>query len=179
MNWPTVAPDDHGIRPGGKPDRCFYCHQKVGQFHGRDCVIVGRRVRVKFTVTLDLWEPHAWDAEQIDFRYNESSWCANNLNGYIEEAAEDDDAGCMCPHVVAEVVGVVDRTPVVHGNAKAMKPRGDVLEPIASAYPDFDRKPREPGCQCDREEGDSPCRVHGDESGEPIASTEGDGGIEP
>ena len=38
-----------------------------------------------------------------------------------------------------------------------------------------DRKPREPGCQCHQEEGDSPCAVHGDEE-EPPRLKFGDAG---
>lgn len=39
---------------------------------------------------------------------------------------------------------------------------------IADAHlpdcPESPTVPREPGCQCDKEVGDSPCRVHGEET---------------
>lgn len=36
-----------------------------------------------------------------------------------------------------------------------------------------DKQPREPGCQCHQEIGDSPCRVHGEEEDEPATPPSG------
>lgn len=54
MSWPTVDPEDDGIRPAGASDECFYCHQKVGEPHQRDCVIVTKRVRVRYLIDVDI-----------------------------------------------------------------------------------------------------------------------------
>ncbi len=35
--FPLVDKNDDGIRPAGKPDQCFYCQQKVGSEHKKDC----------------------------------------------------------------------------------------------------------------------------------------------
>lgn len=51
---------------------------------------------------------------------------------------------CVCPHI---------------GHSSDECATAESVE----AY-EGDTKRREPGCRCDREEGDSPCPVHGDES---------------
>lgn len=115
-DWPLVDPHDDGIRPAARPDECFYCQQKVGQPHKAECVIVTRKVKVCFTVDLELDEPFSWDA--IEFRYNDGSWCADSLIDMLAEATKvvRDDSGvgrgpCLCNVVPAEVLGIVDDTP--------------------------------------------------------------------
>lgn len=61
MKFPIVTKDDHGIRPAGKPDECFYCHSKVGEPHGRDCVTITKRVRLKATIEFEVEVPHSWE----------------------------------------------------------------------------------------------------------------------
>lgn len=86
--WPKVYPDDYGIRSAGKPDECFYCQKKVGDFHGLECVVVTRKLWLQATINLkegtivaDFYTrgPAFWDNENIDYHYNDSSWCCNNL----------------------------------------------------------------------------------------------------
>lgn len=91
LDWlkiPRVAPDDFGIRPGGKPDECFYCLRKVGEQHLRKCVIITRLVRLRVTLRQRGREvsglyvealPADWSAEDIEFSRNESTWCADNV----------------------------------------------------------------------------------------------------
>jgi hypothetical protein len=89
MKWPLVAPNDDGIRPAGRPNECFYCRQRVGKPHARDCVCIKKRVELKVTATLpdgevltgfwQLDEPHHADAGNIEYHKNKSSWCASNF----------------------------------------------------------------------------------------------------
>lgn len=111
--WPTVAPNDDGIRPAGKPDECFYCSGKVGKEHARDCVCVTKRVKVRFTVDLELDAPHSWTADKVNFRYQGSSWCGSNLAAMVtaERDQRDADGSCMCEIVSGELLEVVDATP--------------------------------------------------------------------
>jgi hypothetical protein len=108
--WPIVLKNDEGIRPAGNPDECFYCKSKVGELHKKDCVIVTKIVKVKYTFEIEICVPHSWDQDQINFHRNESSWCASNA---IDDLVEfDNKVGCLCPYFEAEYIEVVDNTPV-------------------------------------------------------------------
>lgn len=96
---------DHGIRPAGPPDRCFYCDRKMGQEHKDGCVIRKRTVVVRYQIDLVVSIPEDCTADMINFRYNESTWCGDNLVDDIAAAAqrmEDGPAGCLCPVVHAQ-----------------------------------------------------------------------------
>jgi hypothetical protein len=99
--WPLVAINDDGIRPAGEPDECFYCHQKVGQPHGRDCVIVTKRVLVRYVVEVVINVPHSWTAEEIiDFENHEGdSYNLEPINGSEIHT------------IRASYIGTVDDTP--------------------------------------------------------------------
>lgn len=73
-----VQPDDDGIRPAGEPDACFYCGAKVGQPHGRDCVVPERTIVCKLAIEYTVQIPANWDTDMFEFHRNESSWCTNN-----------------------------------------------------------------------------------------------------
>jgi hypothetical protein len=107
---PLVLSNDDGIRPAGKPDECFYCKQKVGQPHKSDCVILSRKVKVRYSFEIEIEVPWEWDAETIRFHRNDSSWCANNAIRELEEFT-DDDARCLCQGFHCEVLEIPDAKP--------------------------------------------------------------------
>ncbi len=131
--WPMVAPNDDGIRPAGAPDECLYCRAKVGQPHGRECVIVTKRIEMRVRAAFadgseahGLWqldEPYAWDVDMSEFHKNESSWCAGNLLAFDSvtwsdpdahtklSKLHDDDESCLCNELTFEFARVVDDTP--------------------------------------------------------------------
>lgn len=132
--WPTVDPNDDGIRPAGRPDECFYCRQRVGAEHGRECVIVTKRVEMRVLAKLPsgpvtgLWqfdEPHYWSPDSSEFHKNESSWCAANfivergsesvtwdtVDAWPELSALEASGNCLCGGLSFEFVRVVDGTP--------------------------------------------------------------------
>ncbi len=116
MNLPLVL-QDH-LRPAGQQDRCFYCKEMLGEPHAFNCVMVCQRVKVKVEIEYDVWEPISWDGEQIEFRRNEGSWCANNCLDEITAfvGGEDiglDGEGCLCPITTTKFVQVVDPTPTI------------------------------------------------------------------
>lgn len=131
MNWPLVDVKDDGIRPAGKPDECFYCHSKVGQQHGLDCVIVTKIVEynVLFLGTVvgifQRDEPYYWDNDHCEFHKNESSWCKSNALDDIvwrdteialklkKELNENEanDVSCACGVIDFEVNEIVDPGP--------------------------------------------------------------------
>lgn len=73
---------DHGPRPAGKPDECFYCNQKIGEAHKADCVMRSRTVVVRVTTEYVVDVPEAWSESDIESHRGESSWCA--FNGLVE-----------------------------------------------------------------------------------------------
>lgn len=85
---------ESSTRPAGQPDRCFYCGRLIGEQHKEDCVIRSKTVVIDFTFRTVLSVPEYWDEEQIDFRYNESSWCADNI--LSELVARSEEMGCNC-----------------------------------------------------------------------------------
>lgn len=109
--WPTVQPNDPGIRPAGPQDACFYCRQKVGQEHGRDCPIVQKRVKVRYSFEIELLQPHHWDKGRIEFHRNDGSWCAVNAIRELEGLTSEGQ--CLCPVFNCEVLDMGDGVPVV------------------------------------------------------------------
>lgn len=126
MNWPLVHELDDGIRPAGKPNECFYCNKKVGAPHADDCVVVTKRVLMRITTPdgsvsgnwiLDV--PHSFSPDSIEFRYNEGTWCANNIFDYDVSWDQPNalarlrelDIGCLCDVLEFKFVRVVDDTP--------------------------------------------------------------------
>ena len=83
--WPIVLKNDDGIRPAGKPDECLYCKSKVGEPHAKDCVIVTKIVKVRYSFEIEITVPHHWDKDMIEFHRNESSWCALNAIDDLSE----------------------------------------------------------------------------------------------
>mgnify|MGYP001611261027 CR=1 FL=1 len=108
-NWPKVVYNDDGIRPAGKPDECFYCRNKVGQSHSKNCVIVTKRIKLRYTIDVEINVPHFWTKETIEFHRNENGWCADNLISELEEFGEE--KGCLCNYTTAEYVETVDDKP--------------------------------------------------------------------
>src|SRR3954465_9706799 len=98
-DWPLVAPDDPGLRPtAGKPDECFYCNRKIGSPHGPSCVVVKKRVKVRYTFELEIDVPHDWSGDSVERHHNDSSWCADNAVNDIESYIESLNGGCICNH---------------------------------------------------------------------------------
>ena len=94
---------EHSIRPAGKPDECFYCHAKVGEQHKEDCVIRSRTVNVDFTIHVVMDVPEFWDEAQINYHYNDGSWCASNLLNRL--AIREHSDRCLCNIANAKYVG--------------------------------------------------------------------------
>lgn len=95
-DW-TVLPNDEGIRPAGPPDACLYCRRRVGEEHGAECVIRDRTVMVAVTLELVIRVPESWDAEQVEFHRNDSSWCEANWADELAAAFDHLDATGSCP----------------------------------------------------------------------------------
>lgn len=128
--WPLVLPDDDGIRPAGSPDQCFYCHARVGQTHGEECVCVLSKWRAGVYLdypgprlgTHEEYLPYHWGEQDVDFRYNQGTWCSSNALDDIvwdagtppaEVVAIDHDKGCACSVVDFNSFECVDDGPFI------------------------------------------------------------------
>lgn len=89
-NWPV---NNHGIRPAGKPDECFYCQAKKGSQHNQDCVVRERTIVMEMKVEVVMSVPEHWDQDMCNFHKNESSWCADNILPTLERLSEQ---SCLC-----------------------------------------------------------------------------------
>lgn len=86
--WIVTADSERPVRRDGT---CFYCCQPLGSEHESNCVIRQRTCVVDFTIRMVTAEPEYWDKNNIEFHYNESSWCADNLLDMIEKRGK-----CLC-----------------------------------------------------------------------------------
>ncbi|WP_099467829.1 hypothetical protein [Konateibacter massiliensis] len=97
---------ESSTRPAGKPDRCFYCGQLIGEQHKEDCVIRSKTVVVDFTFRTVLSVPECWDEEQICLHYNDGSWCADNILSELDGRSEK--MGCNCDIYKAKFIRDAD-----------------------------------------------------------------------
>lgn len=105
--FPIVLSNDYGIRPAGRKDECFYCHQKVGTKHKAECVMVLKKIKAKYIFEIELEVPYFWNADMFEFHHNESSWCASNAVSEIQRLYPADGESCPCGVFKAEYVSDV------------------------------------------------------------------------
>lgn len=99
IDW-TVG--KYSIRPAGDPNKCCYCHAKVGEQHKEDCVVRSRTINMDFTIHVVMDVPESWDEDQINWHYNEGTWCTSNLLGILEDRENADM--CLCDITEAKYI---------------------------------------------------------------------------
>lgn len=80
------------MRPALSEQVCFYCRQPIGSTHAENCVLVVKTVTVKMEVEYEVEVPAHWDAKDVEFHRNDSSWCMSNA---LRELLKIND-GCHC-----------------------------------------------------------------------------------
>lgn len=55
------------------------------------------------TFDLIMEVPRGWAKEQIEFRYNEGTWCSGNITNDLERVFKVDE--CMCARTSFEYLG--------------------------------------------------------------------------
>lgn len=88
----TECTPDHGPRPAGRPDYCFFCGVKVGTLHVVMCAMNIVYVDVPLVLivepddgqepeghTFEGRVPQDWSRDEIMWRFNESTWCTSNV----------------------------------------------------------------------------------------------------
>ena len=104
-NWMV---GEYAVRPAGEPDKCFYCGEKVGSQHKTDCVIRRKTVVVDFTIRAVQTVPELWEPCDVEFFYNEGSWCADNLITELNRRKEELPNRCLCNFTEAKYVREAD-----------------------------------------------------------------------
>lgn len=92
---------EHGPRPAGRPDECFFCHVAVGSTHKPDCVLRLKTVMMRYSFEIPVLVPEFWPDETTMFHRNEGSWCANNALTELQGVVET-KVGCLCGVFEAE-----------------------------------------------------------------------------
>lgn len=95
---------EKSMRPSSTERRCFFCLEPIGEYHLNECVLVRKKIKVRMTVEYIADCPASWDGDNVEFRYNESSWCANNAIDELKKAF--DSGACMCNATQFEYLGV-------------------------------------------------------------------------
>jgi|ERR1700679_3151709 hypothetical protein len=96
----------NGPRPAGRPDECFYCRLPVGSAHAEGCVLRKRTIVMIAEIEVLVEVDQLSAAGVIERGFNEGSWCADNLLGWIENAQRADK--CLCD--LAKVVFLREAT---------------------------------------------------------------------
>jgi hypothetical protein len=81
-------------RPAKMDGTCFYCRQKIGDYHKDNCVLIKKRVRASVTFTYEVSVPSVTNKEKFEFHRNDSSFCADNTLEDLE--AYSGEIGCLC-----------------------------------------------------------------------------------
>lgn len=94
---------EHGVRPAGPQDKCFYCGKPIGSEHKENCVMRERTVKLRVTFDIIKAVPESWDKKTIESHYGGKwSYCMTNLADIIGEGSA---YGCMCDwHVRTELI---------------------------------------------------------------------------
>ena len=126
VDFPLVLVNDDGIRPAGPQDACLYCRSKVGEQHKVDCVIITKKVRLRYSFDIEVEVPYSWNVQAIEFQRNEGSWCANNaISELVERYPRTGLAECPCSVFTCEYLSTVDAIPRGHERKTT---NGDVEE---------------------------------------------------
>lgn len=87
-------------RPALKENRCFYCNQKIGDYHKNDCVLLRKKVKIRAIIEYEVSMPSNFTKHDIEFSRNEGSWCGSNIIEELEELNMKHD--CLCDFVEFE-----------------------------------------------------------------------------
>jgi hypothetical protein len=100
-DWPV---GDHGIRPNGDPQQCFYCGAAKGAQHRMGCVIRDRTVVVRTIVEHVIAVPEDWERSTIEF--TDGSSCSDNRITALRDLVRrlDNADKCTCGMVSIEYV---------------------------------------------------------------------------
>jgi hypothetical protein len=89
--FPVTQAQRAPARPDGT---CFHCEVPIGGEHAAECPHRTKQVMIAATFTIPWTVPEHWDRQLIEFRLNESTFCADNLLDDLRQLAGQH--GCLC-----------------------------------------------------------------------------------
>lgn len=63
-----------------------------------------KHIVVRFSVDLVIEAPAKWTKENADFRFNDGTWCADNLVDMMQETIDRMHGNCLCNFTTAEML---------------------------------------------------------------------------
>lgn len=93
----VVRPEDE--RPARRDGTCFYCQEPIGSLHQKSCVVPQKTVILEVKIEMPLEVPAFWSEKDIDYFFNESSSCSDNLISDIERVQRTrhlETGKCLC-----------------------------------------------------------------------------------
>jgi len=105
---PLVLKDDYGIRESVSTEHCCYCKEPIGQPHLQNCLVLGKRVKLKVTFVIERICTFNDTDEDIKGFLENSSSCANNVVHLMEQQT---DYTCFCNGFEVEVLETIDPGP--------------------------------------------------------------------
>ena len=123
MGLPLVRESDQ--RPARMDGTCFYCQVPIGSEHRYQCVLLQRKVKLRYSFEIEVEVPHAWDPHGIWFHRNEGSWCADNALDELKRLTEipegeecSPSGGCLCNIFKCEVMEFPTAEPYLREDGK-------------------------------------------------------------
>jgi hypothetical protein len=98
---PSYIVTEQAQRPADPDGRCYYCKQPIGSSHLSTCVLMKKTVKVRMTIEYDTDVPACWNADDVQFWLNESSFCVNDV---LDELQANNDQACLCGRTKLEFV---------------------------------------------------------------------------
>lgn len=81
----------------GNEIECGYCTSVIGEEHKKGCVCRKKLININVTINMTTTVPEDWTKEEIEFHYNEGTWCASNIVDEIKEFSKRQD--CLCQQI--------------------------------------------------------------------------------
>lgn len=101
---------DTRSKGAGTPDKCFYCKGETGGPHDAECVCIDRPIKIRMTIEIIVPIARSWSQDQIEFYFNDSSSCLDNLIPAIERMSGNNEGHGSCLCSVAEVTYLGEAT---------------------------------------------------------------------
>jgi len=128
-NFPVTQ---EAVRPVGEPDKCYLCGVPLEEQHKQGCVFRERTVIIELKCNLLVSVPEDWDAQMVEFHFNESSYCTSNLIGELQLL--DKRTGCICPFSEVSFISEASREDEINYNY----PTAETNSPKAEGKPEIE-----------------------------------------
>ena len=94
------------MRPASSDKQCFYCGEKIGSYHEKDCVLINKKALVRLVIDYEVEIPAYWNKSNVNFHRNEGTWCSNNLIDELKDLTKGGD--CLCDKAKFKCIKIGD-----------------------------------------------------------------------